>query len=109
MEIDLGEVIAERRLEWTGADAPAEGVVVRIGKPVRDPLPGGDWLCPVQVVGLGDERVRAAFGVDAVQALVLSLQMIDADLHAGQRRAGGRLHWLEQPDLGFLPPAPTRG
>lgn len=106
MEIVLGEVIAERHLEWADDGGPSGGVVVRIGKPVRDPDPGGDWLCPVEVVGLGADDVRAAWGVDAVQALTLSFQMIHADLLAEQRRAGRTLRWLEQSDLGFLlPPA----
>ena len=108
MEISLGEVIAERRLDWAG-DAESEGVVVRIGKPVRDPDPEGDWLCPIQVAGLGDDTVHAAFGVDAVQALILAMQMIHIDLQAGQRRAGRTLQWLEQGDLGFLPPSPRGG
>jgi hypothetical protein len=105
MEIPLGEVIAERRLEWAGS-GPAGEVVVRIGRPVPDPEPGGDWLCPVQVVGMYRDAVRAAYGVDAVQALVLAFQMIDADLRAGQRAAGRRLLWLEQTDLRFLLPPP---
>lgn len=108
MEISLGEVIAERRLDWTG-DSGSEGVVVRIGKPVRDPDPEGDWLCPIQIAGLGDDMVRAAFGVDAVQALILALQMVHVDLQSGQRRTGRTLQWLEQSDLGFLPLSPRGG
>ena len=108
MEISLGEVVAERRLDWTG-DAEWEGVVVRIGKPVRNPDPEGDWVCPIEIIGLGDDTVRAAFGVDAVQALMLALQMIHIDLQAGQRRTGRTLQWLEQSDLGFLPPPPHGG
>ncbi len=107
MEIPLGEVIAERRLEWAGG-APAGEVVVRVGRPVRDPLPGGDWLCPIQIAGMYGDAVRVAYGVDAVQALILAFQMLDADLRAGQRAAGRALLWLEQTDLGFLLP-PSRG
>lgn len=108
MEISLGEVVADRRLDWTG-DTESEGVMVRIGKPVRNPDPEGDWLCPIQIAGLGDDTVRAAFGVDAVQALILALQMIHIDLQAGQRRTGRTLQWLEQSDLGLLPPTLRSG
>ena len=45
---------------------------------------------------------RAAEGVDAVQALLLALWMIDVDLRAVQRTVGARLLWLDQADLGFL-------
>ncbi|MEW5926193.1 MAG: hypothetical protein AB1941_01780 [Gemmatimonadota bacterium] len=100
-ETRLGEVVAERRLEWAGG-GPEHGVVVRIGRPVPDPEPGGDWLCWVQIVGMHGDAVRAAYGVDAVQALVLALWMIDVDLRALQRDVGGTLLWLDQTDLGFL-------
>lgn len=100
-DVRLGEVIAERRLEWAGG-GPEDGVVVRIGRPVPDPEPGSDWLCPVQIVGMHGDAVRAAHGVDAVQALVLALWMIDVDLRALQKDAGRALLWLEQDDLGFL-------
>ena len=102
-EIRLGEVIAERRLEWAGG-GPGDGVLVRIGRPVPDPEPGGDWLCPIQIVGAHGDAVRAAYGVDAVQALVLALWMIDIELRALQKDAGRALLWLDRTDLGFLPP-----
>jgi hypothetical protein len=34
------------------------------------------WVCPVQVVGLGDDRVVLVKGSDAFDALELSFQMI---------------------------------
>lgn len=107
MKLQLGEVIAERRLEWAGG-GPGGGVLVRIGRPVPDPEPDGDWRCPLQIVGAHGDAVRAAYGVDAVQALVLGLWMIDVELRAMQRDAGGTPLWLDQTDLGFLlrPPLP---
>ena len=94
---DLGDVIAERELEVGGGGR----AVVRIGQPTPDPLEGGDWRCPFQIVGLGDEAVHEAFGVDAVQALQLCFQMIDIHL-AGLRRAH-EITWLGDADLGFFP------
>lgn len=90
----LGEVVAERELEHAGGSAR---VVVRIGKPTEDPAEGGDWRCPFQILGLGDERVYEAFGIDAVQALQLCLMMIDANLY------GQPVTWLGEKDLGFYP------
>jgi hypothetical protein len=52
--------------------------------------------------------VRAAFGIDAVQALILAMQMIHIELQARQRLTEQTLQWLEQGDLGFLP-LPGRG
>lgn len=91
----LGEVVAERELEHARDDSVR--VRVRIGRPTEDPAEGGDWRCPFQVLGLGDERVHEAFGVDAVQALQLCFQMIDATL------IGEPVTWLGETDLGFVP------
>lgn len=93
----LGDVIAERELEVEGTGR----AIVRIGRPTADPREGGDWRCPFQIIGLGDEAVHEAFGVDAVQALQLCLQMID--IHLGEQRKKYDLIWLDGEDLGFFP------
>jgi len=72
----MGEVIAER--EYEGRDASGgepHRVLLRIGKPRPAPRLGGDWVCPVQVLGIGDDEVREAGGIDAVQALQLGMAM----------------------------------
>ena len=38
------------------------------------------WYCPWQIVGLGAEQVRAAYGIDAFQSLQLAMQMIGAQM-----------------------------
>ena len=94
---ELGDVIAERELEVRGAGR----AVVRIGRPMPDPREGGDWSCPFQIIGLGDEAVHEAFGVDAMQALQLCLQMID--IHLTEQRRTHEITWLGGADLGFFP------
>lgn len=92
----LGEVIAERKLERPG-EKGSDPVWVRIGKPVEEPE--GDWVCPFQITGRGDDEVYAAAGIDAVQALMLCLQMIGLQLRADAKARP--LTWLDDPDLGF--------
>src|SRR6188508_3013962 len=63
-------VIAERELNLRG---PADRVVrLAIGVPEPDPLPRGDFRCPFQVIGLSDDSVHYAHGVDSFQALNLA-------------------------------------
>jgi hypothetical protein len=102
---ELGEVIAERRLELRKGSRKS-AVTVLIGRPVLEPESREDWACPFQIKGLGDEHVRHAFGADSAQALMLCLQMVGAQLHHLQQGEGVRLTWLRQEDLGF--PTPTR-
>lgn len=107
---ELGPVVAERRVEGVAADGTRTAVVIRIGTPHPDPLSAhGDWCCPHQVLGLGDEAVGASFGVDSLQALLLSVYRVRLDLAARAEAAAVELDWLGQPHLGLtVDPQPHR-
>ena len=84
----VGDVIASRDLMLDDR----QKVQVLIGKP--EMLPGSeDWYCPYQSVGIGSGKVRYAIGVDPVQALVLSLSMLGAELYCSSEYEAGRLSW----------------
>ena len=54
-------------------------VKVSVGVPERDPESANhDWRCPFHVSGLGEARVRYAYGIDAFQSLQLALVGIRA-------------------------------
>lgn len=55
----------------------SQDVKVIIGVPVMD---GDDYVCPYQIKGIGDEIVRGMYGIDAVQALQLTLQILATEL-----------------------------
>ncbi len=93
----LGAIIAERVLQCP--ELPGE-VRVRIGCPQE--TPNGDFITPYQIVGAGDEEVRFAAGLDAVQSLQLVFAMIGADVHYGLKDY--RFRWANNDDPGF--PAP---
>ncbi|GAA1303287.1 DUF6968 family protein [Pseudonocardia xinjiangensis] len=101
MTYELGEVVAERQVDAIADDGHRTPVVLRIGKPLPDPLPGGDWYCPRQILGLGDEAVEASFGVDSLQSLLLSVYGMQLELAERADTAAVRLDWLGLPDLGL--------
>ena len=80
-------------------------VTVLVGKPEKFP-DAEDYYCPYQILGLGNERVRRAGGVDAVQALELALKMIGTDLYTSKESQSGELSWSggKKGDLGFPVP-----
>lgn len=99
---ELGDVVAERRLECVAGDGSRTVVVIRFGSPHPDPLSAnGDWCCPHQIVGLGEEGVGASFGVDSLQALLLSVYRVRLELAARARAASVDLDWLGLPELGL--------
>jgi hypothetical protein len=99
---DVGEVIASRDLTLDGN----RKVTVLIGKPQQ--LADIDWYCPYQKVGIGSGKVMRAEGVDTVQALILALWMVGAELYCSDEYRAGRLTWdcgAVKGDLGFpVPP-----
>jgi hypothetical protein len=104
---NVGTVIAARDLLLDGG----QNVQVLIGNPER--LPGSDdWYCPNQIVGIGSGTVNCVAGVDAMQALVLSLQMVGAQLYCSAEYEAGRLIWecgAVKGDLGLPVPENIRG
>jgi uncharacterized protein DUF6968 len=104
-EFELGDLIAERQLTFESAAGESHQVVVRIGRPVVDhSAPHKDWFCPFQIQGLGSESVKAIFGVDAMQALLLAIHTIPAELAVYVRDAGGRFVYPGETDGSFISP-----
>jgi hypothetical protein len=100
MHLDsVGKVLAERILELDAA-GDRRKVRVLLGQPRT--MPGShDFFCPYQVVGLGDEVVRYAGGVDAAQAIYLAMEAVGTALAATREALSGALTWYGEPALGF--------
>ncbi len=99
---ELGPVVAERELGCVAEDGTRAPVVIRIGSPHPDPRSrNGDWCCPHQIIGLGDEAVEASFGVDSLQALLLSVYGVRLKLAARAEAASVTLDWLGMSWLGL--------
>jgi len=88
---DVGEIIATREYLLDGA----KKVTVLIGKPQphASDKQWVDWYCPFQKRGLDSDRVKRAWGVDPIQALLLALQMLGAELYSSEEYKTGRLTW----------------
>jgi hypothetical protein len=97
---ELGETVAERTIAAVTGDGVRHPVTIRVGKPCRGG-PGGQWYCPTQIVGIGDEAVRATYGVDGYQALQLSFVRLRAEIADSAREDGVDLVWSD--DLAYDP------
>jgi hypothetical protein len=98
--VRISTPIATRQLQFRYNDGSPSRVTVTIGIPVPDPLdPTGAWACPYQIDAFEKVRGRAMFGIDAMQALILTLHTLPAELHALARDSGGQ--FVDEPDLGL--------
>ncbi len=65
------------------------------------------WSCAYSIGWPEGERRFRAEGLDSLQALVLAMQMVSAELYASKYHAAGQLYF-EQPGSGFgIPVAPN--
>lgn len=99
---DIGEVIASRSLSLGERDE----ITIHIGRPFAPPDYGGNFCCPYQIRGIGDEKIRYGSGVDSLQALYLAMINISTDLYPTKEARDGRIRWQGDRDLG-LPVAET--
>ncbi len=107
---DVGEIIAERALILEHRGKRRKKVTIRLGKPQVFPDGHPDYFCPYQILGLGEDEVRFAGGLDAFQAIQMVLIGIAIDLNRYRRKFGQGLYWLEKGDnLGFAKPARDAG
>ncbi|MBP6001975.1 MAG: hypothetical protein KA746_00940 [Pyrinomonadaceae bacterium] len=97
---DLGDVIAERRFKFE-SKLKSE-IIVAIGKPM--PFPDSDdYYVPYQIKGIGDEQIKFAGGIDAVQCLQLVMKIIGSELWVINEPLTEKIIWDgdENGSLGF--------
>ena len=93
------ETVAERLLELVSKDGSVEVVMVRVGKPQR--TVDDNWACTYQIMGETIERSGAIYGEDSMQALLLALPIIRAELEAEAATSGRSLAWIGEKDIGL--------
>lgn len=92
MQVTMTEVIATRRFWWEGE--PDRHLLVNIGKPAQTPDSKGEFYCPIQTTGLGNDGfVQPIFGVDAFQAIELAIRYVGWRMFDISAKNGGRLRW----------------
>jgi hypothetical protein len=58
-------------------------------------------MCPLQILGIGSGETHAIFGVDTLQALILALHTVPAELNALARQENGSFIPAGDQDLGL--------
>ena len=85
-------LIARRHLVVT-SDSGDKEVVVQVFQPEKDE---DSWICRYEIDWPHQTSSRYAAGFDSVQAVVLALQMVGAEIYASSYHRSGSLKWTEQ-------------
>lgn len=95
------DVMLRRTLSLRVGDREHD-VVVKVFRPKPAPPTGRDWQCDFSIAGLPDrdDILRCTYGVDEMQAAILTLQHVRLELRL-LRADGLDLRWLGMVDLGF--------
>ncbi len=98
----LGVLIAERELDLLSSDGNVDRkVLIKLGKPRKVPR-RSIYRCHYQIIGIGDEKVRYGESIDGMDALLLALTKIGADLYNSDEALSKRLSWMGDQNLGLL-------
>jgi hypothetical protein len=98
----MDSIFVERRLELRGGGE----VIVRFFHPEPREV---DYGCCYQIIWPDRGRRFQIYGIDAVQALVLAMQVAHAELLSSPESKDGRLLWLGDRDLGLPSSGQARG
>jgi hypothetical protein len=102
MDIDIGEIIANRSYRLVDEQNNERAVRVLVGKP--QPVKGSQaYQCPFQVIGIGSQITQVARGYDAIQALQSAFILLSANLNHLNNELGRKLIWDggHKGELGF--------
>lgn len=95
-------LIASRLLKLRGSHAPID-ILIRIFLPESREKDARS--CRFEIDWPDGQRSVAAWGVDAVQAMLLAMQMIGAEIYTSDYHTSGKLIWRD-PAQGYGFPVP---
>jgi hypothetical protein len=96
----IGEVIGERMLTLEKSAEVARQVKVLLGKP-RKFQDSEDFCCPYQIIGLGDDTIKSAAGIDSMQAIQIAMQLVASEIHNVHREDAANLRWYGNRNIGL--------
>jgi hypothetical protein len=104
---ELGELVAERKLDLVVDNATNIQCSIKVGKPVQ--IDEDTWVCPYQIVVGERIRTLGMHGIDSMQALVLTIQTLDVEIAHVAKMCNAYVQYLDgshnsvfDPELSFF-------
>ena len=96
----VGEIIASRKMEFVFDDGRKEEAFLRVGMPFEHSKEL-DWCCPYELGTLSEKKLFGMIGIDAVQALELTMKTLPVEIEHWERKKKGRFHFLDEVGAGL--------
>jgi len=90
---ELGELVAERKLDLIVDNAANIQCFVRVGKPIQ--IDDDTWVCPYQIEAGERIRTLGMHGIDSMQALVLTMKTLDVEIAFVAKMCDASVQYLE--------------
>ncbi|MBV8849347.1 MAG: hypothetical protein JOZ16_07150 [Methylobacteriaceae bacterium] len=97
-------IIAERILEWRG-EHDSKRIRVKLFSPQKTKQA---WTCKYVIDWPDGEKEKTASGTDAVQALIIALQMIGTEIYTSNYQKAGGVSFADANGCGFPVPPTLR-
>lgn len=90
---ELGVVIASREMTFHFKDGRVEDASLKVGLPFEYGN-GYDWCCPYELKTQSKTKLFGMFGIDALQALELTMKTLKAEIEAWEKSQDGKFYFL---------------
>ena len=90
---ELGDVIAERKLDLICDDASVVPCCVLVGKPVQ--IDDDTWVCPYRIEAGERSSLMGMHGIDSMQALILTIKTLDVEIAHVAKKYGAEVRYLD--------------
>jgi hypothetical protein len=98
-EAEIKQVIAERTLVFIPSNGNRETVLLRVGLPVE--IDKDTWYCPYELRADSHVKRQGMHGIDALQALDLTMKTLGVEIDYWERSRNGKFHFLDEEGAGI--------
>lgn len=92
---ELGVVIASREMTFIHTDGRKENAFLKVGMPFEYGE-GLNWCCPYELSTESSRELFAMFGIDALQALELTMKTLGVEIEHWEKTKDGKFYFLDE-------------
>lgn len=93
-DMEIGQVIADRIMVFVHDTGEREDASLRVGLPVK--IKDETWCCPYEICTQSRVKTFGMYGVDALQALELTMKTLSVEVDHWERHQKGKFHFLDE-------------